>query len=120
MRRGASTAPLGPELGGPEPGRTLRSAGRMRSRICVCARDYRHARAKGILIFAVVLGHLMARTSPWESPVLGAPMYLIYSFHMPAFVFLAGITAKSNRLPERVLNFLVLLAAVLPLMWVWM
>ena len=84
------------------------------------ARDYRLDRAKGILIFAVVLGHLMARTSPWESPVLGAPMYLIYSFHMPAFVFLAGITAKSNRLPERVLNFLVLLAAVLPLMWVWM
>ncbi|WP_209371405.1 acyltransferase family protein [Brevibacterium renqingii] len=84
------------------------------------SRDYRLDRAKGILIFAVVLGHLLARTSPWESPVLGAPMYLIYSFHMPAFVFLAGITAKSNRLPERVLTFLVLLAAVLPLMWVWM
>lgn len=47
-------------------------------------------------------------------------MYLIYSFHMPAFVFLAGITAKSNRLPERVLTFLVFLFTVLPLMWVWM
>lgn len=83
-------------------------------------RDYRIDRAKGILIFTVVLGHLLARTSPWDSSALSAPMYLIYSFHMPAFVFLAGITAKSNRLPERVLTFLVLLAAVLPLMWGWM
>ena len=47
-------------------------------------------------------------------------MYFIYMFHMPAFVFLAGITAKSNRLAERVLTYFVLLATVLPLMWVWM
>ncbi|GAA1850797.1 acyltransferase family protein [Brevibacterium marinum] len=77
-------------------------------------------RAKGILIFAVVLGHLLARTGPWDDEVLSAPMYLIYSFHMPAFVFLAGITAKSTRLPERVLTFLVLLFTVLPLMWGWL
>lgn len=83
-------------------------------------RDYRIDRAKGILIFLVVLGHLLARTSPWESPVLGAPMYFIYMFHMPAFVFLAGITAKSNKLAERVLTYFVLLATVLPLMWGWM
>lgn len=79
-------------------------------------RDHRLDRAKGILIFAVVLGHLLARTGPYDSDVLSAPMYLIYSFHMPAFVFLAGITAKSNRLPERVLTFFVLLFTVLPLM----
>ncbi|MGO3067408.1 MAG: acyltransferase family protein, partial [Brevibacterium linens] len=83
-------------------------------------RDYRIDRAKGILIFLVVLGHLLARTSPWESPILGAPMYFIYMFHMPAFVFLAGITAKSNKLAERVLTYFVLLATVLPLMWGWM
>ncbi|MGO1292002.1 MAG: acyltransferase family protein, partial [Brevibacterium linens] len=81
---------------------------------------YRIDRAKGILIFLVVLGHLLARTSPWESPILGAPMYFIYMFHMPAFVFLAGITAKSNKLAERVLTYFVLLATVLPLMWGWM
>ena len=86
----------------------------------VPTRDHRLDRAKGILIFAVVLGHLLARTSPWDSDVLRAPMYLIYSFHMPAFVFLAGITAKSTRMPERVLTFLVLLATVLPLLWGWM
>lgn len=61
-------------------------------------RNHRLDRAKGILIFTVVLGHLLARASPWESDVLSAPMYLIYAFHMPAFIFLAGITAKSNRL----------------------
>lgn len=47
-------------------------------------------------------------------------MYFIYMFHMPAFVFLAGITAKSNKLAERVLTYFVLLATVLPLMWGWM
>ncbi len=47
-------------------------------------------------------------------------MTLIYAFHMPAFVFLAGITAKSNRLAERVLTFLVLLFTALPLMWSWL
>ena len=86
----------------------------------VPTRDHRLDRAKGILIFTVVLGHLLARTSPWDDDVLRAPMYLIYSFHMPAFVFLAGITAKSTRLPERVLTFLVLLFTVLPLLWGWM
>jgi len=30
-------------------------------------------------------------------------------FHMPAFVFLAGITAKSTQLPRRIGVFLVLL-----------
>lgn len=83
-------------------------------------RNHRLDRAKGVLIFTVVLGHLLARASPWESDLLRAPMYLIYSFHMPAFIFLAGITAKSGRLAQRILVFLVLLATVLPLMWVWM
>lgn len=91
-----------------------------RYRGVVPTRDHRLDRAKGILIFAVVLGHLLARTHPWEDGVLSAPMYLIYSFHMPAFVFLAGITAKSTRLPERVLTFFVLLFTVLPLMWGFM
>ncbi|MGO1948391.1 MAG: acyltransferase family protein [Mycobacteriaceae bacterium] len=83
-------------------------------------RNHRLDRAKGVLIFTVVLGHLLARTAPWDSDVLRAPMILIYAFHMPAFIFLAGITAKSSRLAERVLFFLVLLATVLPLMWGWM
>lgn len=86
----------------------------------VSTRNHRLDRAKGILIFTVVLGHLLARAAPWDSDVLRAPMYFIYSFHMPAFIFLAGITAKSNRLPERILTFLVLLATVLPLMWGWL
>lgn len=91
-----------------------------RYRGVVPTRDHRLDRAKGILIFTVVLGHLLARTGPWDDEVLSAPMYLIYSFHMPAFVFLAGVTAKSTRLPERVLTFLVLLFTVLPLLWGWM
>ncbi|SMY03037.1 Fucose 4-O-acetylase [Brevibacterium antiquum CNRZ 918] len=100
--------------------KSLCFAGPARYRGVVPTRDHRLDRAKGILIFTVVLGHLLARTGPWDDDVLRAPMYLIYSFHMPAFVFLAGITAKSTRLPERVLTFLVLLFTVLPLLWGWM
>lgn len=83
-------------------------------------RDLRIDRAKGCLIFLVVLGHLLAAVTPWDSDALRVPLTLIYSFHMPAFVLLAGITAKSNRLAERVGTYLVLLAAAVPALWLWM
>ena len=46
-------------------------------------------------------------------------MTAIYSFHMPAFVFLAGITAKSNKLLDRVLVFLVLVVTAQPVYRYW-
>ncbi len=54
-------------------------------------RAYDIDRAKGLAIFLVVLGHLVARGEPPE----GADWYLfiksyIYMFHMPFFMFLSG------------------------------
>lgn len=63
---------------------------------------------------------MLAAVSPWESDVLRVLQTAIYSFHIPAFVFLAGITAKSDRLAHRVGFFLVLLATAMPLYYGWM
>ncbi|MCP3426878.1 acyltransferase family protein [Rothia sp. AR01] len=82
-------------------------------------RDHRLDRAKGVLISLVVLGHLLEAASFWDSDALRLLQTAIYSFHMPAFVFLAGITAKSDRLTRRVLVFLVLLGTALPLYYGW-
>lgn len=83
-------------------------------------RNHRLDRAKGALVYLVVLGHLFAAVTPWDDALLRVFQTVIYSFHMPAFVFLAGITAKSDRLPQRVTFFLVLLATALPLYYGWM
>lgn len=77
-------------------------------------------RAKGVFVFLVVLGHMLAAVSPWESDLLRVFQTVIYSFHIPAFVFLSGITAKSGKIPQRVTFFLVLLATALPLYYGWM
>lgn len=84
------------------------------------SRDHRLDRAKGILIMLVVLGHFLTRASGWDSETLRAVQTTIYSFHMPAFVFLAGITAKSTRLAERTMFFLVLLVTAIPAYYGWM
>lgn len=84
------------------------------------SRDHRLDRAKGILIVLVVLGHFLTRASGWDSETLRAVQTTIYSFHMPAFIFLAGITAKSTRLAERTTFFLVLLVTALPAYYGWM
>lgn len=72
-------------------------------------RDQRLDSAKGILIGLVVLGHLLEATSAWNADIIRLPLTMIYMFHMPAFVFLAGVTAKRDNLPRRIGAFLVLL-----------
>lgn len=53
-------------------------------------RDYRIDNIKVILIFLVVFGHLL------EIFDAGGTYRIIYSFHMPAFLFTAGYFAKFN------------------------
>lgn len=54
-------------------------------------RDIRFDNAKGVLIFLVVLGHLLELCSG----MLSKTIYLVvYSFHMPAFVFISGYFAR--------------------------
>lgn len=49
---------------------------------------------KGILIFLVAFGHCLY-DAPW-SPVTGTVVSVIYTFHMPAFVFVSGFFGKSG------------------------
>lgn len=84
------------------------------------SRDHRLDAAKGVLIFMVVLGHIMAAVTPWDDASLRIFQTAIYAFHMPAFVFLTGMTARSGKIPHRVAFLLILLATALPLYYGWM
>ena len=48
---------------------------------------------KGALIFLVVLGHFLLPLLGFGARSINLPFDLIYSFHMPAFVFLSGLFA---------------------------
>ncbi len=80
-------------------------------------RDRRLDVAKGVLISLVVFGHLLPRVG-LDDGLTTLAYTVIYAFHMPAFIFLAGITAKSTRLLERLLTFVILLAAFQSLYYV--
>jgi len=75
------------------------------------ARDHRLDAAKGILIGLVVLGHLLEAVASWDARTTRLPLTAIYLFHMPAFVFLAGVTAKATNLLRRLGTFAVILLA---------
>lgn len=80
-------------------------------------RDNRLDVAKGVLIILVVFGHLLTRVGVSDG-LTDLAYTVIYAFHMPAFIFLAGITAKSTRLVERITTFVILLAAFQTLYYV--
>ncbi|HIW90595.1 MAG TPA: acyltransferase family protein [Candidatus Corynebacterium avicola] len=82
-------------------------------------RDYRLDKAKGLLIALVVLGHFLERMGGWGLDSSRALLTAFYSFHMPAFILLAGITAKSNKLLDRILVFVVLLVTAQPIYRYW-
>lgn len=48
-------------------------------------------RAKGLAIFLVVLGHVVAREPPLGAEWYMALKHAIYQFHMPLFMYLSGI-----------------------------
>ena len=66
---------------------------------------------KGFLIFLVVWGHFMMPLIDREYPVARRLFLLIYSFHMPAFVFLSGYFGYSGW-KKRGTNFRSLLSYV--------
>lgn len=80
-------------------------------------RDNRLDVAKGVLIILVVFGHLLTRVGLSDG-LTDLAYTVIYAFHMPAFIFLAGITAKSTRLIERIATFVILLATFQTLYYV--
>lgn len=72
-------------------------------------RDQRLDIAKGVLITLVVAGHFLEAMNDWSAETVRLPLTLIYSFHMPAFVFLTGITAKPYGLVRRIRPLVMLL-----------
>ena len=62
-------------------------------------RDYFFDNARAILIFLVVLGHLLQPYTS-EDKFLQALYLLIYSFHMPTFLFISGYFAKNLDKPN--------------------
>ncbi len=53
-------------------------------------RNYRLDIFKGILIFLVVFGHFLLPVKEREYALFNKLFFFIYSFHMPAFIFLSG------------------------------
>lgn len=58
-------------------------------------RNYLWDNMKAILIFLVVAGHLLEGLGPLDFPPAMAIDYWIYSFHIPAFIFVSGFLSKS-------------------------
>lgn len=58
-------------------------------------RNYLWDNIKVLLIFLVVAGHLLEGFRPLEYPAAVSFDYWIYSFHMPAFIFVSGFLSKS-------------------------
>jgi len=72
-------------------------------------RDRRFDVARGLLITSVVFGHLVEKTGGWDQDGTRFILTVLYAFHMPAFIFLTGITAKPDKLGMRVARLLALL-----------
>lgn len=53
-------------------------------------RNYRLDIFKGVLIFLVVFGHFLLPVKEREYALFNKLFFFIYSFHMPAFIFLSG------------------------------
>ena len=64
-------------------------------------RIYRYDNVKALLIFLVVLGH-MTTDYVSDSHLVRWTTLWIYSFHMPAFIFLSGLVHKHYITEERV------------------
>jgi fucose 4-O-acetylase-like acetyltransferase len=74
-------------------------------------RDTKIDNAKGVLIVLVVFGHLLESSGGWANRLFSLVLTGIYMFHMPAFIFLSGMTAKIAGLGGRVAKILIMLAA---------
>lgn len=58
-------------------------------------RDAKWDNLKAFLIFTVVIGHMISRYKS-ESEAMNTLYLCIYSFHMPAFIFVTGLMSKKT------------------------
>jgi len=68
----------------------LKEKGKKRKDSMVGERVEELDRYKGFLIFLVVLGHFLLPIKDSDMALFSRSFYGIYSFHMPAFIFLSG------------------------------
>ena len=70
--------------------------------IRIMKRDYSFDNMKVLLIIMVVLGHALEEFGTTGN--LGMIRAMIYSFHMPLFIFISGYFSKSDAKPEKLLK----------------
>ena len=84
-------------------------------------RDRRLDVLKGLLITGVVLGHFLETSGGgppsglypgWDHEPQRTVLTFLYLFHMPLFIFLAGITARERDLVHRVVQMVGLFAVL--------
>ncbi|MCB7302636.1 acyltransferase family protein [Bariatricus massiliensis] len=73
---------------------------------------------KGILILAVVFGHLIGGKSSKELNIYGMLHYLIYSVHMPMFILISGYLSKKKWTWKKILRNYILPYLIFNLLWV--
>lgn len=61
-------------------------------------------RAKGVAIFLVVLGHIVARTRPADNEWYMVLKSMIYMFHMSFFMFISGLVMMYTYSPIRTIE----------------
>ena len=64
-------------------------------------RDYRFDNLKGFLIFLVVLGHAIEKFQGKSLMISGSIYSVIYSFHMPAFIFISGFFTNKAQINQQ-------------------
>lgn len=68
-------------------------------------RDMHIDKAKGLLIFFVVFGHLVEKYAGWEGDTSGSILKFIYLIHMPAFILLSGVFFKVSDWQENFVRY---------------
>ena len=79
-------------------------------------RIYLWDNVKALLIFAVVMGHFVTQYTS-SSEFMRSMFLIIYSFHMPLFIFVSGLFAKSSfkggeLRTNKIISFLILYIAL--------
>ena len=71
-------------------------------------RDHFLDTSKALLIFLVVFGHFLERMIGWSDANSHLLLSVIYSIHMPAFIFISGMLFKDKNILKNILFFLAL------------
>lgn len=86
----------------------------------VKVRDVLWDNVKAMLIFTVVIGHMISRYRS-ESEAMNTLYLCIYSFHMPAFIFVTGLMSKKtidNHRYEKLFSYFAMYIMAKVMIWI--